>query len=83
MTYNFHNNPVKNLNKSSIQLINECYDNHLKIDLRSIHTELNSYSVENDHQLGINDLDVITNPIRFTNSKSEVFQLISYQNKII
>ena len=81
MTYNFHNNPVKNLNKSSIQLINECYDNHLKIDLRSIHTELNSYSSENDHQLGINDLDVITNPIRFTNSKSEVFQLISYQNK--
>ncbi|MDQ0477432.1 hypothetical protein [Chryseobacterium sp. MDT2-18] len=81
MIFNFHKNTAKNVSKSSIHLINNCYKNYLNIDFKSIHTELNSYSTDNNHRLGIKDLDVITNPIRFTNSKNEVFELISYQNK--
>ena len=80
--FDFLNKSNKNLPQSTLELIRNCYVNYLNVDLESIHEEMNSYSDQyNNRKLEIKDLDIQSNPIRFTNSKDEVFELISYQNK--
>jgi hypothetical protein len=66
------------------ELINKCYQNYLNIDLKSIHSELNSFSehhYKNDVKLEIDDLDLEKNPIGFMNSHNEQFKLIVFENK--
>lgn len=66
------------------ELINKCYENYLNIDLKSIHSEMNSFSnyhSKNEIKLEIDDLELEKNPIGFTNSTNEEFKLIAFDNK--
>lgn len=68
----------------NIQLLNKSYENYLNIDLRSIHSDMNTFSEYHSKdglKLEIDDLDLENFPIHFTDSDKGQFELINYENK--
>lgn len=65
------------------ELINNCYENYLNIDLKSIHLEMNSFSEYHTYdgkKLEIEDLDLLNFPLGFTDDSNELFRLINFDN---
>jgi hypothetical protein len=63
------------------ELINKCYENHLNINLKSIHFEMNLYSeyhTKNGKKLELEDLDLLNNPIGFSDESNQVYELINF-----
>ncbi|SOD19930.1 hypothetical protein [Pedobacter xixiisoli] len=68
----------------NLSLFKSCYKNYLNIDLEAIHFELNSYSEYhsiNGSKLEIEHLNLINNPIKFTDESKEVFKLTNFEGK--
>jgi hypothetical protein len=66
------------------ELVRKSYENHLNIDLESIHDEMNSFSEYhsiNGIKLEIDSLDLEKYPIGFQDTSSKNFRLIVFKNK--
>ena len=65
-----------------LELLHNCYENYLNIDLKSIHIDMNRFSDNNNGvKLEIEDLDLIKHPVGFTNESNEVFKLVNFDNR--